>query len=96
MYNKDVFEEIYKCRELILKVIENEFITSNTKRFNLNDCRFPSYSPDGVVMETTVTSIYLKDNDVWVDFHDEFTGEHSFPLNDCFTVDEMISIMSEI
>ena len=97
MQDKDVFEMISGCRMLIKRTIKKELMASEEKKVDLTDCHFPSYSLDDMLVETFVTSVYLKDNgEVWVDYEDDYTGKHAAPIDECFTVDEMLSIMCDM
>ena len=84
------------CRELILKTIKDELLKSKEHEVELHDCSFPSECLDDVVTLTFVTKVYLKDDDVWVDFEDDYSGRHAAPLVECFSLDEMLDVLCDM
>ena len=96
MYDRDVYEMIGECRKLIYEVIKKELLNYKEKRVELHDCSFASESLDDMLVVSYVTSVYLKNDDIWIDFHDEYSGEHSMPILECLTVTEMLDVMDGV
>jgi len=84
------------CRELILKTIKEELLKTEGQKVELHDCSFPSECLDDVVTMSFVTSVYLKDDDIWVDFQDDYSGKHAAPLAECFSLNEMLDVMCDM
>jgi hypothetical protein len=94
MYNKEIAEAAHRFNWMIRKAIEEELLSTSVNRVDLEDCKFLSYSIDDMIVETSVTAVYIKENTVWADFEDEYTGKHSEPLAACFTIDELLTILN--
>ena len=93
MYNKVIAEAAHQFNFMIRKAIEEELLSTEGNRVDLDDCSFPSYGLDDMCIETFVTSVYIKNDDVWANFEDTYSGKYSAPIAACFTIDELLQIL---
>jgi hypothetical protein len=91
MYNKEVLEAIRKCSELLHKAIKEYFVNLKIDKVELDNCEFLSYTIEGDRDELWVTSVFLKDNDVWVEYDSDMGGTNTCPLS-CFDVTQLYAI----
>ena len=93
MYNKDVLEMIRGCSELLQEKIKEQLVASKLDKMELDDCTFPSYDMDGDAVDIWIKNVFMKDDDVWVEFQDYTLESRKCPLA-CFDVSQLYSIYS--
>ena len=92
MTDLEILKAVHQLHLMLFAAIKKELLSRRGQVAELQDCQFLSYGPDDMCVETTVTAVYIKEDTVWANFEDAYTGEHSEPIAACFTVDELLSI----